>query len=44
MKYFIVEADNELILFKVADNLIGSFIEEHLAKVLVEGDSILELF
>jgi len=42
MKYYIVEADNEFILHKVSNELIHSFGTEHLANVLVDGNSITE--
>ena len=42
MKYYIVERQGELILFKVANDLVETFEKESMGKIIAEGNSILE--
>ncbi len=42
MRYYVVNEADQLILFKVANDLIEAFEKEHGQKVIAHGNSIME--
>lgn len=43
MKYYIVEGESQLTLFKVANELITNFENEYSDRVIASGNSIMEV-
>lgn len=43
MKYYIIEKENQLTLFKVANELVTDFENEYNDRVIASGNSIMEV-
>ena len=43
MKYYIASRQDQLVLFKVANELVEEFENEHKGQVIVSGNSIMEV-
>lgn len=42
MKYYIASKENQLVLFKVANELVSAFEKEHKDQVIASGNNIME--